>query len=111
VEGNYHWFELRNVPVKSHPGVITNWFVPSTGVHDRKRAEAVLRRLIDIPLQHICVVKPDGDVLYANDWLLDFLGLTFDQVQASDSQTQVFRPDVPNRERKAREDEVSHGVP
>jgi PAS domain-containing protein len=57
-------------PSKATWALFTNGFVLSTGAHDRNRAEAILRQLIDIPLQHVCVVKPNGDVLYANDWLL-----------------------------------------
>jgi len=85
---------------------------PSKPIEERLRlAEAELRKLIDLVPQCMCVDAPDGEVLYANDQLLDFFGLTLKEVQASDFRARTFHPDDLERVRAAREDAVSRGMP
>jgi PAS domain S-box-containing protein len=110
-DGKYRWFELRAVPVKNNQGVITKWYGTSTDIHDRKQAESELRQLVDLVPQCMCVEGVDGEVLYANEPLLDFFGFTLQEAQASDFRTRGFHPDDLERVRAAREDAVSRGVP
>src|SRR6516162_9450425 len=110
-DGKYRWFELRAVPVKNNQGVITKWYGTSTDIHDRKQAESELRQLVDLVPQCMCVEGVDGEVLYANEPLLDFFGFTLQEAQASDFRTRGFHPDDLNRARAAREHAVSLGVP
>jgi len=84
----------------------------SKHVEERLRlAEAELRKLIDLVPQCMCVDGAEGEVLYANDQLLAFLGLTLEEVQASDFRKRTFHPDDLERVRATREDAVSRGVP
>jgi PAS domain S-box-containing protein len=69
-------------------------------VTERKRAEErlrqdeqELRRIIDAIPQTIVVLGPDGRNLYANQAVLDYTGLTMDEVMAADFRAQVFHPD------------------
>src|SRR5215469_5870977 len=110
-DGKYRWFGLRAVPVKNDQGAITKWYGTSTDIHDRKQAESELRQLVDLVPQCMCVDGVDGEVLYANEPLLDFFGFTLQEAQASDFRTRGFHPDDLDRVRAAREDAVSRGVP
>jgi PAS domain S-box-containing protein len=110
-DGKYRWFALRAVPVKDEQGVITNWYGTSTDIHDRKQAEKDLRQLIDAVPQYITVGAKEGDLLYANDRLLDFLGFTLEEGRANDFRKRAFHPDDLERVRSVREDAISRGVP
>ena len=84
----------------------------SKPVEERLRlAEVELRKLIDLVPQCMCVDAPDGKVLYANDQLLDFFGLTLEEVQASNFRARTFHPDDLERVRATREDAVARGMP
>src|SRR5215469_1838868 len=110
-DGKYRWFSLRAVPVRNNQGVIIKWYGTSTDIHDRKQAESELRQLVDLVPQCMCVDGPDGEVLYANEQLLDFFGFTLREAQASDFRTRGFHPDDLERARATREDAVARGVP
>ena len=110
-DGKYRWFALRAVPVRNEHGEITRWYGTSTDIDDRKRAEAELQKLIDLVPQKMCVDAADGTVLYANNQLLDFFGMSLEEVQASDFRTRTFHSDDLDRVRAAREDAVARGVP
>lgn len=110
-DSKYRWFALRAVPVKNDQGVTIKWYGTSTDIDDRKQAESELRQLVDLVPQCMCVDGTDGEVLYANEQLLDFFGFTLEEAQASDFRTRTFHPDDLDKVRAAREDAVSRGVP
>jgi len=110
-DGKYRWFELRVVPVKDNLGTITHWLGTSTDIGDRKRAEGEVQQLINIVPQYMCVDEANGDVIFANDQLLDFFGLTLEEARAGDFRTRVFHPDDLKRVQSLREDAVAHGIP
>src|SRR5215471_2043237 len=84
----------------------------SKPIEERLRlAEAELRKLIDLVPECMCVDGRDGKVLYANDQLLDFFGLTLEEVQASDFRARTFHPDDLERARATREHAVARGMP
>src|SRR5215470_13616905 len=101
---------VREVPMAdTHNG---DSGTPSKPIEERLRlAEAELRKLIDLVPQCMCVDGVDGEVLYANEPLLDFFGFTLREAQASDFRTRGFHPDDLGRVRAAREDAASRGVP
>jgi len=43
-DGSYRWFLVRHNPVHDEKGQITRWYVASTDIEDRKRAEERLQR-------------------------------------------------------------------
>ncbi len=86
-DGEYRWFLIRVVPQFDAEGNIVRWFGSNTDIEDRKRAEKKLlederelRRITDAIPQTIVVLDPSGVPLYANQAMLDYTGLTMQDV-------------------------------
>src|SRR6516162_11170488 len=109
-DGQSRWFLIRANPLRDERGRVLRWYLAGTDIEERKKAERELRQLIDIVPQYMCVDGTDGNVLYANDRLLDYFGLTLEEAQANDFRTRVFHPEDLDRARLAREDAISRGV-
>src|SRR5258708_39421382 len=41
-DGEYRWFLIRAMPVRSDDGLVVEWYGTNTDIEDRKRAEALL---------------------------------------------------------------------
>jgi PAS domain S-box-containing protein len=54
------------------------------------KSEAQLRQIVDAIPEMIGVLNTDGTVLYANQTMLDYTGLTVEEVMAPDSHARVF---------------------
>src|ERR1700746_2461212 len=90
-DGEYRWFLIRVVPQLDAEGNLVRWFGSNTDIEDRKRAEKKLlenerelRRITDAIPQTIVVLDPDGHPVYANQAMLDYIGVTIQDVVASD---------------------------
>jgi len=86
-DGEYRWFLIRVVPQFDAEGNVVRWFGSNTDIEDRKRAETKLlkderelRRITDAIPQTIVVLDPSGDPLYANQAVLEYTGLTMQEV-------------------------------
>ena len=97
-DGVYRWFLFRAEPLHDESGNIVNWYGTDTDIDDLKRAEAKLRQdegelrqLIDCLPQHVVVMDKDGTLLLANKRLLDYLGFTLEQMQASGIDERIRR--------------------
>ncbi len=117
-DGEYRWFLIRAVPLRDETGKIVYWYGSSTDIEDRKRAEEKLRqderelrRITDAIAQTIVVQSPDGVPIYANQAVLDYTGLTIEDVTASDFRAQIFHPEDIERLREERQAALSRGVP
>jgi formate hydrogenlyase transcriptional activator len=117
-DGEYRWFLIRAVPFRDETGKIVYWYGSSTDIEDRKRAEEKLRqdgrelrRITDAIAQTIVVQSPDGVAIYANQAVLDYTGLTIEDVTASDFRAQIFHPEDIERLREERQAALSRGVP
>jgi formate hydrogenlyase transcriptional activator len=117
-DGEYLWFLIRIDPLRDEQGNIVNWFGTNTDIEDRKRAEDRLRRdeielrqIIDAIYQLITVLGPDGKVLYANQLVLEYTGLSSEDVKADDFRTRIFHPDDLERLRNERQNMLAGGVP
>ena len=84
----------------------------------RKRAEELLRQeerelrcLTDAIPQHIVVLGPDGKLLYANRFVLEYSGLALEDIMAEDLRTQSCHPDDFERVRGKRENALERGAP
>ena len=117
-DGEYRWFLIRAVPFRDETGTIIYWYGSSTDIEDRKRAEEKLwqderelRRITDAIAQTIVVQSPDGVPIYANQAVLDYTGLTIEDVTASDFRAQIFHPEDIERLREERQAALSRGVP
>jgi PAS domain S-box-containing protein len=89
-DGVYRWFQVQGLPVRDAEGRIVRWCVLQTDIDERKRAEEALReserelrQLVDSVPGMIAVGDSMGKLQYANKRLLDFLGMTTDELAAS----------------------------
>jgi PAS domain S-box-containing protein len=92
-DGSYRWFQARAEPMRDAAGRIVHWYGVAVDIDDRKRAEEALRKseqelrgIVDAIPQTIVVLDADGHGLYANRPLLDYTGLTMEQLLTPDSQ-------------------------
>ena len=99
-DGQYRWFLIRGNPLRDEQGRIIRWYGTRTDIEDRKRAEEKLRqderelrRITDAIPQAISVLAPDGKILYANEVVLDYTGLSLEDVKADDFRAKLFHPD------------------
>ena len=76
-----------------------------------RQDEAELRRITDAIPQLIVVRGPDGAFLHANRSVLEYSGITVDQVMAPDFRNQFVHPDDWARLHEERRDGLSRGVP
>ncbi|MEK6324987.1 MAG: sigma 54-interacting transcriptional regulator, partial [Acidobacteriota bacterium] len=123
-DGVYHWFHVRSRPQHDTQGRIVRWYNLATDIDERKRAEAALTRAFDeiakseaelrtsidaIP-QLIITIGADGNFLYANQAVLEYTGLTKEEV-ASESFGEVFHLEDSERLRDERDAAISRGLP
>jgi PAS domain-containing protein len=84
--------------LRDEAGKIVNWYGANTDIEDLKRAEQKLRqdeqefrRITDAIAQYIVVLAPDGNVLYANQVVLEQTGITLEDVKQEDT---FWRPSI-----------------
>ena len=99
-DGEYRWFLVRGVPNRDEHGKIINWYGNSTDIEDWKRAErksqqreAELEQIVDTIAQLMLVLNPDGTAIRANGFMLDYCGLSPEDVTAPDFRSRIFHPD------------------
>ena len=123
-DGVYRWFHAQGLPVRDAEGCILRWFVLQTDIDERKRneaaltsafeelakSEAELRTIIDAIPQLIVSLRADGTFLSANQAVLDYTGLTKEEVR-TESFGDVFHPEDTERLRDQRDLAISRGVP
>src|ERR1700726_1792622 len=97
--GEYRWFLIRVVQQLDAEGTLVRWFGSNTDIEDRKRAEKKLleeerelRRITDAIPQTIVVLDEKGHPLYANQTMLDYTGLSIEDV-TSDFRASIFHPE------------------
>src|ERR1700724_1022368 len=117
-DGEYRWFLIRIVPQLDAEGNVVRWFGSNTDIEDRKRAETKLleeerelRRITDAIPQTIVVLDEKGHPLYANQAMLDYIGLTKQDVVASDFRARTFHPEDLGRLREERKAGLARGLP
>jgi formate hydrogenlyase transcriptional activator len=117
-DGEYRWFLIRVVPQFDAEGNVVRWFGSNTDIEDRKRAEKKLleeerelRQITDAIPQTIVVLDPSGDPLYANQAMLDYTGLTMQDVVASDFRARTYHPEDIDRVREERKAGLARGLP
>jgi formate hydrogenlyase transcriptional activator len=73
--------------------------------------ERELRRTIDAIPQEIVVQDPDGTTVYVNHAVLDYTGLTMEDVIASDFRARIFHPEDLESLREKRRAALARGLP
>jgi PAS domain S-box-containing protein len=123
-DGVYRWFHAQGLPVRDAEGRILRWLVLQTDVDARKRndaaltsafeqlakSEAELRTIIDAIPQLIVSLRANGTFLSANQAVLDYTGLTKEEVR-TESFGDVFHREDTERLRDQRDLAISRGVP
>jgi formate hydrogenlyase transcriptional activator len=117
-DGQYRWFLIRGNPLRDEQGRILRWYGTRTDIEDRRRAEEKLRqderelrRITDAIPQAISVLAPDGKILYANEVVLDYTGLSLEDVKTDDFRAKLFHPDDLARLGDQRAQALARGEP
>jgi PAS domain S-box-containing protein len=117
-DGAYRWFLIRVEPLQDESGEIVRWYGTNTDIDDLKQTEEKLRqderelrRITDAIPQTIVVQGPDGSPIYANQAVLDYAGLTMEDVITSDFRARIFHPEDLERVREERQAALSRGLP
>jgi formate hydrogenlyase transcriptional activator len=74
-------------------GAVTDITATKIAEQRIQQDERELRQLIDCVPQHILVARPDGTRLYANQGMLEYHGMTLQEVQAEDFFARVLHPE------------------
>src|SRR6266853_1202313 len=82
-----------------------------TAFEQIKAEETELRRMTDAVAAFIYVLRPDGTALYANQTVLDYTGLTLEDLQREDQRARVFHPEDLERLREERQVAFARGKP
>src|SRR6202045_4145824 len=117
-DGEHRWFLIRVVPQLDADGNVVRWLGSDTDIEDRKRTEKKLleeerefRRITDAIPQTIVVLAPNGQPLYANQAMLDYTGLTMQDVVASDFRARTYHPEDLERVREERKAGLARSLP
>src|SRR6266481_8063760 len=73
--------------------------------------QTALRRMTDAVASYIYVLRPDGTALYANQTVLDYTGLTLEDVQREDQRARIFHAEDVERLREERQEALARGKP
>ena len=72
-DGTYRWFSTRSFPMRDAKGRLEQWVSISWNIDERKKAEeecrgkeALFRKIADGVPGFICIISPDGMMVYAN---------------------------------------------
>ena len=76
-----------------------------------KKSETELREIVDVIPQAIAVLDPGGNVLYVNKWLLDYSGMSADEVMSRDFHSRLFHPEDVARWQHEGRDALSRALP
>ena len=110
-DGVYRWFNVLGLPLRDAQGRVLHWFHLQIDIDDRKRAEEALRsaeRNLSLTINTIPtliqVSRPDGSVLSVNQAVLDYYGITLQDMQEENFRARFYHPDDVERVREEREE-------
>src|SRR6266436_6731010 len=117
-DGAYRWFLIRVEPLQDESGEIVRWYGTNTDIDDLKQTEEKLRqderelrRITDAIPQTIIIQDPAGTPIYANQAVLDYTGLTMEDVIASGFREKIFHPEDLESLREERRAALARGLP
>jgi len=80
-------------------------------LEDIRRSEARLQQIVDVIPQTITVLDAEGTIIYANQAVLDYTGLTVADVMRPDFRERIFHPEDIERLREERKQALLRGLP
>lgn len=105
-------------PTTQHQHLIGQITHLATVAIEQKRAEdklrqdeRELRQITDAIAQLISVLGPDGNLLYVNRLVLDYSGLSVEDIMADDFRVRLFHPDDLERVKTERQQGLEHSAP
>ena len=125
LDGTVKYIRATGHPILNKSGDLIEFFGTTVDVTEQHEARAALqtafekikaeetelRRMTDAIASYIYVFRPDGTALYANQTLLDYTGLTLEDVQREDQRARVFHPEDVERLREERHEALARGKP
>jgi formate hydrogenlyase transcriptional activator len=115
-DGEYRRFLFRVTPVRNEHGEVVRWYGANTDIEDLMRAEdrlwrdeQELRQIIDAIPQAVVVLAPDGSMLYGNEFVLEYTGLSLAEIRTGNFR--ALHPDDVERVRDGRQAGLASGVP
>jgi formate hydrogenlyase transcriptional activator len=101
-DGFHRWFLLRCSPLAETKGNVTEWYVTTTDIDDRKRAEEALRAseesfrlIVDSIPGLVFTTTPEGEVEFVNRQLLEYFGMPEEDIKRWTTGSVVHPDDLP----------------
>jgi len=101
-DGQYRWFLVQTNPIRDDGGQIVKWCGVSIDVDDRKRAEDDLRaserdarQIVDGMPGLVAIFTPDGELEGVNRQILEYYGMTFEELKNWGTSDAVHPEDLP----------------
>src|ERR1700676_5548237 len=117
-DGVFRWFLMRVEPLRDETGKIVRWYGTQTDIEALKQIQEKLReedrelrRITDAIPQTIVVLDPSGAPVYANQAMLDYTGLSVDDVLTSGFRERFSHPDGLEKLKEQRGAGLSRGLP
>jgi formate hydrogenlyase transcriptional activator len=117
-DGAFRWFLMRVEPLRDETGKIVRWYGTQTDIDDLKQIEEKLReedrelrRITDAIPQTIVVIDPSGVPVYANQAMLDYSGLSAEEILTSGFRERFSHPDGLEKLKEHRSAGLSRGLP
>ena len=117
-DGTYRWFNVLGLPLRDAQGRVLHWFHLQIDIDDRKRAEEALRsvernlnQILNTIPTHIYVLNTEGSVQYVNQAVMDYTGLSLEDVKQEDYRDRVIHPEDFKRVRAPRAAGLRRGAP
>ncbi len=117
-DGTYRWFNVLGLPLRDSEGNILRWFILQVNIDDRKRVEEALQSvernlnlIINTIPTHIYVLNTEGSVQYVNQAVMDYTGLSLEDVKQEDYRDRVIHPEDFKRVRAPRAAGLRRGSP
>jgi formate hydrogenlyase transcriptional activator len=117
-DGVFRWFHMRVEPLRDETGKIVRWYGVQTDIDELKQIEdklreedRELRRITDAIPQTIVVLDPSGVPIYANQAMLDYTGLSAEDVLTSGFRERFSHPDGLAKVKEQQAAGFSRGLP
>src|SRR5271170_8159242 len=117
-DGVFRWFLMRVEPLRDETGKIVRWYGTQNDIDALKQIEEKLReedrelrQITDAIPQTIVVIDPSGVPVYANQALLDYTGLSAEDVLTSGFRERFSHPDGLEKLKEQRAAGLAGGLP